>query len=74
VEVRSRGTNRTVGEARITSIGPRIELFNAPFRINGLGNAQERGLPIVISVPPNMDLRPGELVDLNLRTNAGDGS
>jgi hypothetical protein len=66
VEVRSRGLNRTVGEGQVTDVGPRIELFNAPLRVRGMGNAQERGLPILVSVPPNMKLRPGELVDLSL--------
>ncbi len=68
VEVRSRGIHRMVGEAQITHVGPRIELFDAPLRVRGMGNAQERGLPIVVPVPPEMklNLRPGELVDLTL--------
>jgi len=66
VEVRSRGQNRTVGQAQVTHVGPRIELFNAPLRVRGMGNALERGLPIVVSVPPEMKLRPGELVELSL--------
>lgn len=66
VEVRSRGVHRTVGYGRVLHVGARIELFDAPLRIRGLGNAQQRGLPIIVSVPPNMKLRPGELVDLAL--------
>lgn len=66
VEVRSRGLNRTVGQASITEVGPRVELFNAPLRVRGMGNAQQRGLPILVSIPPNMQLRPGQLVDLRL--------
>lgn len=69
VEVRSRGIHRAVGLAQITHVGPRVELFTAPLRIRGMGNAQERGLPIVVTVPPNMKLRPGELVDLAIRTD-----
>lgn len=65
-EVRSRGTVRQTGEATIAHVGPRIELFNAPLRVRGMGSAQERGLPIVLTVPPNMTLRPGELVDIRL--------
>jgi multidrug resistance efflux pump len=68
-EVRSRGLVRKVGEARVTDIGPRIELFDAPLRVRGMGAAQERGLPIVISMPPNMMIRPGELVDIRLLLN-----
>jgi multidrug resistance efflux pump len=66
VEVRSRGLNRTVTYARITHIGSQIELFNAPLRARGMGNAQERGLPIAVSVPADLKLRPGELVDITL--------
>jgi hypothetical protein len=58
-----------VGEARVTDIGPRIELFDAPLRVRGMGAAQERGLPIVISMPPNLSIRPGELVDIRLLVN-----
>lgn len=65
-EVRSRGAVRKTGEARIAHVGPRIELFDAPLRIRGMGAAQERGLPIVLTVPPNLTLRPGELVDIRL--------
>jgi multidrug resistance efflux pump len=68
-EVRSRGLVRKVGEAQVTDIGPRIELFDAPLRIRGMGAAQERGLPIMISIPPNMSIRPGELVDIRLLVN-----
>lgn len=66
VEVRSRGAHRAVGYGRVLHVGTRIELFDAPLRIRGLGNAQQRGLPIIVSVPPNLKLRPGELVDLAL--------
>jgi hypothetical protein len=68
-EVRSRGLVRKVGEAQVTDIGPRIELFDAPLRVRGMGAAQERGLPIMISIPPNMSIRPGELVDIRLLVN-----
>jgi len=66
VKVRSRGLNRSKGDAKVTEVGPRIELFNAPLRVRGMGNAQQRGLPILVSIPVNMRLRPGELVDLHL--------
>ncbi len=69
VEVRSRGLVRKVGEARVTDIGPRMELFDAPLRVRGMGAAQERGLPIIISIPPNMRILPGELVDIRLLVN-----
>lgn len=69
LEVRSRGTHRQVAVTQVSHVGPRIELFDAPLRVRGMGAAQERGLPIVAAVPPDMDLRPGELVDLRLITD-----
>jgi multidrug resistance efflux pump len=68
-EIRSRGLVRRVGEAQVTQIGPRIELFDAPLRVRGMGAAQERGLPIIMSIPPNMNVRPGEIVDIRLLVN-----
>lgn len=68
-EVRSRGLVRKVGIAQITEVGPRIEVFDAPLRVRGMGAAQERGLPIIISMPPNLTIRPGELVDIRLLVN-----
>jgi len=64
VEIRSRNAKRAVGKAHITQVGPRVELFNAPLRVRGMGAAQERGLPILMDVPNGMNLRPGELVDI----------
>lgn len=69
VEVRTRSTMRQVGQSEISHVGPRIELFDAPLRIRGMGAAQERGLPIIVTLPPNMNLRPGELVDLRIVPN-----
>ena len=66
VEVRSRGSHRVVAMSSVADIGPRIEVFDAPLRVRGMGAAQERGLPIVVTVPKNMQLRPGELVELRL--------
>jgi len=66
VEIRTRGAQRMTGRAQITHVGPRIELFTAPLRIRGMGAAQERGLPFVVSLPPEMKLLPGELVDVTI--------
>lgn len=66
VEIRTRGAQRMTGRAQITHVGPRIELFTAPLRIRGMGAAQERGLPFVVSLPPDLKLLPGELVDVTI--------
>lgn len=74
VTVRSRGVRRTLGEASITHVGPRVELFDSPLRVRGMGASQQRGLPIIISIPPNLKLLPGELVDLTLDTGTRKGT
>jgi len=68
VTVRSRGSQRVIGSAIITQVGPRVEMFDSPLRVRGTGTSQQRGLPIIVSVPPNLKLLPGELVDLTLDT------
>lgn len=65
-EVRTRGPLRANGPAIVLNVGPRIEMFDAPLRVRGLGSAQERGLPIEVSVPPTLSLRHGELVDIRI--------
>lgn len=65
IVVRSRrGHGLRVGEARVLKVGAQLELFTPSLRVRGLGNAQERGLPVLISLPQGMALYPGELVDL----------
>ena len=65
-EIRTRGPHRAMGLGRVVNVGPRIEMFDAPLRVRGLGAAQERGLPIEVSVPVGLALRHGELVDICL--------
>jgi hypothetical protein len=69
VEIRTRGAVRQKQLTEIAYVGARIELFTGPLRIRGMGAAQERGIPFVITnVPPElkMKLRPGELVDVTM--------
>jgi hypothetical protein len=68
-EVRGRGSDRRTGVAQVLEIGPRMELFDAPLRIRGMGANQERGLPVLISIPKDMTFVPGELVDIRLVPN-----
>lgn len=73
VIVRGRGLNRSTGIAIITHIGPRVEMFNSPLRVRGMDNAQLRGLPFIMTVPSNLKLLPGELVDLTMETTTPAG-
>jgi multidrug resistance efflux pump len=66
VQVRTRGPRRQVGSASILEIGAQLEAVTpalaGAFKIANV----ELGLPISISLPPNLKIRPGELVDLTL--------
>jgi multidrug resistance efflux pump len=68
VEVRTRGNSRQVGLAQVTAVGARLELFTQSLRIRGFDSSMERGLPVLLDVPLEMRLYPGELVDLYLKS------
>lgn len=69
VEVRTQGRDRRGGIAAITRVGVHFEPIANP----ALHPAPtpEVGLPVEISLPPNLRLRPGELVSLVIRPQAG---
>jgi multidrug resistance efflux pump len=69
VEVRSRGPNREVGFGNIVEVGTQLETVSpvlaGPVKFGNI----ELGLPISVSLPSNLKIRPGELVDLTLLSN-----
>ena len=66
VEVRTRGVRRVVGQAKVLEVGSQYESIPAtllgPIKFSNL----ELGLPVNISLPANLRIRPGELVELTL--------
>jgi multidrug resistance efflux pump len=71
VQVRTRGARREVGTAEVIAVGAQLELV--PPALTGplkLASA-DLGLPVDISLPPNLRIRPGELVDIRY-TSAAD--
>jgi multidrug resistance efflux pump len=66
VEVRTRGWRREVGLAQVVAVGTQMESLPpallSPFKVGSL----ELGLPLEVSLPANLRIRPGELVDLRL--------
>jgi len=64
VEVRTRGFRREVGRAQITEVGSQLE--NLPPALATLAKltGADMGLPVGVSIPPNLRVRPGELVDI----------
>lgn len=78
VEVRARTTRRTAAIATVTHVGTYMEPVRETLMGSLLGRrvvldgrapglaATEIGLPIVVTLPPELHLRPGELVDMRL--------
>jgi HlyD family secretion protein len=66
VEVRTRGPHRQVGAAQIMEVGTQFEPLPAALQMPVKLANSELGLPLSISVPSSLQIRPGELVDLTL--------
>ena len=68
VEVRSRDRRRASGTATILSVGTHMEIIR-PSLLGALHvlNPGEMALPVLVSLPAGLRLRPGELVDLLLK-------
>jgi multidrug resistance efflux pump len=66
VQVRTRGLHREVGKATVTEVGTQLESLPATLLgpINFANIVQ--GLPLDISLPANLKILPGELVDITL--------
>ena len=65
VRVRTRNAHRETALAQVTEVG--LQLENPPAALaNPLGPAADLGLPVEISLPENLVIRPGELLDLTL--------
>jgi multidrug resistance efflux pump len=64
VEVRTRGLRRQTGTATVVEVGAQFEAV-PPTLLGPMRNGNvEQGLPVDISLPANLKIRPGELVDL----------
>ena len=65
VEVRSRSLKRNFGQGRVVAIGSQMEPI-LPELLPGktTPNVLEYGLPVLVSLPPEVAARPGEIVDL----------
>jgi len=70
VEIRTRGNDMQKASGQILKVGPKLELFSQPLRVRGFAANQERGLPILISLPENLNVYPGEIVDLFVKRSA----
>jgi multidrug resistance efflux pump len=66
VEVRTRGFRRQSAETVITEIGSQFETLPASMQSALRFASIETGIPVEIAVPPELQLRAGELVDIHL--------
>ena len=66
VKIYTRRPHRQVASTQIIQVGAQMDLVTAPMRIRGLGTTMERGLPVLMNLPPGLEVHPGELVDLML--------
>jgi multidrug resistance efflux pump len=64
VEIRTRGLHREVGSGKILEIGTQMEPIPPTMLSPTKFANSELGLPIDISLPPNLKIRAGELVDV----------
>jgi multidrug resistance efflux pump len=70
VRVRTRGLHREEGNAKIVEVGSQMEAVPASLQTSIKLATLDLGLPIDISLPPSMKIRPGELVDITLLNKA----
>ena len=72
VEVRVRGSTSPPVTAVVGRIGPQVE--PVPPRQLQDASKPEWGLPVFISTPPELKLRPGELIDVTFNRRSADDS
>jgi multidrug resistance efflux pump len=70
VSLRSAGRQRFLSEIR--HVGAQFEVITNSLAIVRDGVLLDAGLPIVVDVPPNIHIRPGEVVDLLIKSTPRD--
>jgi multidrug resistance efflux pump len=71
VVIHTRTQKRQMGEGRIVKVGAQFDVIN-PALLSADSNRVEMGLPILVSIPPGMNVSPGEFVDLAIRPGKRD--
>ena len=67
VEVRLRSPHRELGMAEVKEVGTQLEPVPAALMSSARLGTTELGLPVDVTLPANLKLRAGELVDLVLK-------
>lgn len=66
VEIRTRSQHRQSGLGKILALGSQMEAIVPALMPNFKATPSELGLPLSVSVPSNLKIRPGELVELTI--------
>ena len=69
VEVLMQNKQRQKFASRITEVGAQMEAITNALAMLSTGALVDMGLPVVVSVPPNVQLRPGETVGITLKSS-----
>ncbi|MCX8107390.1 MAG: hypothetical protein N3G20_01150 [Verrucomicrobiae bacterium] len=69
--VRSRAPKRMAGVGSVIEVGRLVERMptNLVYTLRAFGTALEFGTPVLVSLPPGLDIRHGEVVDLEPLTH-----
>ena len=65
MNIRTRGSPVRTMQSYVQSVGPQVQ--ELPKRYFANPNVAEFALPVQISMPPEAELKPGEVVDLIFR-------
>lgn len=66
VEVRTRSLKRQIGRSQINHVGAQFEPITNVLATMRPGSVTDYGLPIEISLPPGLNVLPGEIVDVSI--------
>jgi multidrug resistance efflux pump len=66
-EILTRNRKRQRFTSRIAEVGAQVETITNSLAFIRTGALVDEGLPIVLEVPPNVHIRPGEIVDVVLK-------
>jgi hypothetical protein len=64
VEVSTRSYERKRFQTQVSQVGVQFEMITNALAYMRPGSVVDSGLPVVVRVPPEMGIRPGEVVDL----------
>ena len=69
VRLQTRGPGRREAASRVEGIGPEWETLGGDVAFTELGADPNLGLPILLTLPPELEVRPGEWVDVFLTSH-----